>query len=145
MVYRIASAESLAQRPRLNDTPLDLFFLDDQKMLPLGRRLSPYDVDDFTRCVLGVYVGFVPPSYLSVTLCLKRAFTPKVSIREEYPEIRSDWPAYGVIRELCVDQALEFYSDASNKHAMDWALRFTMHRANRRVLRLFLNNAGKLV
>ncbi len=108
--HRVTTAP--LERAEIDHTPLDLFVLDDQNMLPLGRPYITLCVDDFTRCVLGIYVGFVPPSYLSVALCLKRAFMPKFSIREEYPEIRNDWPAYGVMRELCVDQALEFHSDA---------------------------------
>jgi putative transposase len=108
--HRVTTAP--LDRAEIDHTPLDLFVLDDQNMLPLGRPYVTLCVDDFTRCVLGMYVGFVPPSYLSVALCLKRAFMPKVSIREEYPEINNDWPSYGVMRELCVDQALEFHSEA---------------------------------
>ena len=67
-------------------------------------------MDDFSRCVLGIYVGFEPPSHASVARCLKHAFLPKVNFRKEYPAIVNEWAAHGVMRELVVDNGVEFHS-----------------------------------
>jgi putative transposase len=99
------------ERGEIDHTPLDLFVIDDnpEHSLPLGRPYVTLCIDDFTRCVLGVYIGFVPPSHLSVAQCLKHAFLPKIYLKGEHPHTAHLWVQYGVMRELVVDQALEFH------------------------------------
>jgi len=45
--------------------------VDDQSGLPLGRPSVTACIDCYTRCILGIYIGFNPPSYQSVAACLK--------------------------------------------------------------------------
>jgi putative transposase len=99
------------ERAEIDHTPLDLFVVDEEHGLPLGRPYITACIDDFTRCILGMYVGFVPPSYQSVALCLKHAFLPKVTQAEDYPDIQNSWFAYGVMRTLTCDNAPEFHSE----------------------------------
>src|ERR1700758_1890795 len=91
------------ERAEIDHTNLDLFAIDDETLLPLGRTWFSACEDDYTRCILGMFVGFIPPSFLTVSLCLKDPFRPKTWLRQAYPEIRSDWPAHGVMRELVLD------------------------------------------
>jgi putative transposase len=84
--------------------------VDDKTSLPLGRPYVTACIDNYTRCVLGIYVGFTPPSYQSVAACLKDCFRPKVNLKEEYTGIVNDWAACGVMRQLVVDGGQEFYS-----------------------------------
>lgn len=104
--------EGPLQRVEMDHTLLDLCVLDDETCLPLGRPWVTACIDDYSRCILGIYVGFVAPSCLSISKCLKNAFLPKVQLRDEYPNIKHDWPAHGVMRELVVDNGLEFHSQA---------------------------------
>jgi putative transposase len=99
-------------RAEIDHTPLDLFVVDDHNGLPLGRPYITACIDDFTRCVLGIYVGFVPPSYESVAHCLTHAFLPKVAQREDYPEVDHPWISYGVMHTLVCDNGVEFHSEA---------------------------------
>lgn len=98
------------ERAEIDHTLLDLLVIDEKTGLPLGRPWVTACIDDYTRCVLGLYVGFEPPSYLTVARCLKQSFLPKVSIRQDYPSIDNDWDAHGVMRELVVDNGPEFHS-----------------------------------
>lgn len=98
------------ERAEIDHTQLDLMVLDDQSGLPLGRPWLTVCVDDFTRCILGLYVGFEPPSHASVASCLKHAFLPKVKFAKKYPAIKNEWAAHGVMRELVVDNGVEFHS-----------------------------------
>lgn len=100
------------ERAEIDHTNLDLFVIDDETLLPLGRPWFSACEDDYTRCILGMYVGFIPPSFLTVSLCLKDAFRPKTWLKQAYPDIRSDWPAHGVMRELVLDNGPEFHSDS---------------------------------
>jgi putative transposase len=84
--------------------------VDDQSGLPLGRPSVTACIDCYTRCILGIYIGFNPPSYQSVAACLKDCFLPKVNLQRDYPGIVNEWPAYGVMHNLVVDGGLEFYS-----------------------------------
>lgn len=98
------------ERAEIDHTQLDLMVLDDKSGLPLGRPWLTVCVDDFTRCILGLYVGFEPPSHATVASCLKHAFLPKVKLSKKYPTIKNEWTAHGVMRELVVDNGVEFHS-----------------------------------
>jgi putative transposase len=97
------------ERAEIDHTPLDLFVVDDETGLPLGRPFLTACIDDYTRCVLGLYVGFVNPSLLSVAQCLMTAFKDKDWIRKTYPRVENVPEIYGFPRVLVVDQALEFH------------------------------------
>lgn len=98
------------ERVEVDHTPLDLFVVDDVTWLPLGRPFVTVCIDDHTRCVLGIYIGFVDPSCHSVALCLKYAFRPNDWIKEAYPEIEHVDEIYGLPTTVVVDQGLEFYA-----------------------------------
>jgi putative transposase len=112
--YRGVLGQSMAQAPleraEIDHTLLDLMVVDDQSGLPLGRPSVTACIDCYTRCILGIYIGFNPPSYQSVAACLKDCFLPKVNLKRDYPGIVNDWPAYGIMHNLVVDGGLEFYS-----------------------------------
>ena len=98
------------ERAEIDHTLLDLMVIDDTTSLPLGRPWVTACIDDFTRCVLGISISFEPPSHLTVAHCLKDAFLPKTWLHERYPSINNKWEAHGVMRELVVDNGVEFHS-----------------------------------
>jgi putative transposase len=77
------------QRVSMDHTPSDIIVVDDNTMLPLGRPTITSALDEHTRCPMGFYTSFEPPSCLSVMRCLKHAILPKtlcparVSFRQE--------------------------------------------------------------
>lgn len=44
--------------------------------------------DIHTKSVVGFYLGFEPPSYLSVSLALENAILPKDYVKELYPDVK---------------------------------------------------------
>ncbi len=104
-------AEHPLQRAELDHTLLDIFIIDASGH-PLGRPYLTLALDAFSRCVLGYYVGFTPPSYLTVAKCLKNAIHPKVALVEADRDIKNEWPCFGVMTELSVDNGVEFHSSA---------------------------------
>jgi putative transposase len=68
------------QRVSMDHTPSDLVVVDDNSMLPLGRPTTTSAIDEYTRCPMGFYAGFEPPSCLSVMRCLKHAILPKTYV-----------------------------------------------------------------
>jgi putative transposase len=123
--------EAPLERAEIDHTILDLFVVDERASLPLGRPWITACIDACSRCILGIYIGFVPPSCLSVSKCLREAFLPKVGLHENFPKIKNDWPAHGVMRELVLDNGLEFHSDALETTCQ--SLGIEMHFSPRRI------------
>ncbi len=96
----------------IDHTQLDLMVISDVDGLPLGRPWVTACIDRRTRCILGVHLGFQPPSYLSVSRCLSHAFKPKTALQEQFPNIRHPWEAFGVMKKLVVDNGMEFHGTA---------------------------------
>lgn len=95
------------ERVEIDHTRSDLIVIDDRDNLPLGRLTLTYCLDTATRYPLGYYMGFEPPSYLTVMECLHHAIRPKENIREAY-ETEHEWLAYGLPSVLVVDNGKEF-------------------------------------
>lgn len=114
--FRAKLRNESAERPldwaEIDHTRLDLFVIDPTSGMPLGRPWMTICIDVYTRCILGIYIGFEPPSYLTVAKCLKHAFLPKASLKEKYPDIEDEWFAHGVMKRIRVDNGLEFHSEA---------------------------------
>jgi putative transposase len=98
------------QRGEMDHTRMDVFVVDDVSGMPLGRPWLTILIDDFTRCVLGFCLSFEPPSRATVAKCLRHAFMPKSSIKEECPGLRNEWVPFGVVAELVLDGGTEFHS-----------------------------------
>jgi putative transposase len=90
-------------------TILDLFVIDPKMMLPIGRAYLTWMMCVFTKMVLGFYISFNPPSYLTVMECLKHAIRSKTYLRKKFPIIKNDWNPYGIPEVLVVDNAREFH------------------------------------
>jgi putative transposase len=84
------------ERVVMDHTPSDIIVVDDKSMLPLGRPTITTALDEHTRCPMGFYSGFEPPSCLAVMRCLKHAILPKTYVAREFPSIKNQWDCYGV-------------------------------------------------
>jgi len=97
------------ERVECDHTTTDLFVVDPVTMLPIGRAFLTWMIDVYTKMILGFFISFNPPSYLTVMECLKHAIRPKTYVREKYSNIRNDWKVYGIPEVLVVDNAREFH------------------------------------
>jgi putative transposase len=104
------TTEAPLQRAEIDHTLMDLMVIDDDSGLPLGRPVLTACIDDYSRCVMGINIGFEPASFLTVARCLKHAFMPKSNLKVQYPEVDNDWDAHGVMGELSMDNGPEFHS-----------------------------------
>jgi putative transposase len=98
------------QRVEADHTRLDLFVIDAARFIPLGRPWLTLLFDTHTKSVIGFYLGFEPPSYLSVALALENAILPKDYVKDLYPKVKNTWPCYGLPEHLIVDNGSEFNS-----------------------------------
>jgi putative transposase len=95
------------ERVEIDHTRSDLVVIDDRDDLPLGRLTLTYCLDTATRYPLGYYLGFEPPSYLTVMECLHFAIRPKDELRKQYG-LEHEWLAYGLPATLVIDNGKEF-------------------------------------
>jgi putative transposase len=95
------------ERVEIDHTRSDLVVIDDRDDLPLGRLTLTYCLDTATRYPLGYYLGFDPPSYLTVMECLHHAIQPKSEVRKQYGT-EHEWLAYGIPATLVIDNGKEF-------------------------------------
>ena len=69
-------------------------------------------VDQCTRMVVGLHIGFDAPGYLPVVMLLRNMILPKSYVRDRYPDIEADWPCFGLPKIILVDNGKEFHSKA---------------------------------
>lgn len=107
--YRLTTAP--LEYAEIDHTRMDVFAIDDETGIPLGRPWLIALLDNHSRYILGFNLGFEPPSRATVAKCLRHAFMPKTGLRTEYPDLKNDWVGFGVIRKIGMDNGLEFHSD----------------------------------
>ncbi len=101
----------ILERAEIDHTPLDLIVIDDETGRALGRPTVTFITDRYSRMPLGFEIGFEPPSELAVMAALRHAVMPKIYLKESYPEIKNEWPAYGIPSTLVCDNGLEFHAE----------------------------------
>lgn len=110
--FRAAGRGVTALRPlaraAMDHCRMDLFVVDERTGLPLGRPWLTLVIDEYSRYILGYYLGFEEPSVVSMTRALRHAMAPK----EVSPDIKCSWDAWGVIELLVVDNGMEFHARA---------------------------------
>jgi putative transposase len=95
----------------IDHTRANVSVKDESTGADLGRPWITIAIDRFTRMVVGLYIGFEPPSVYSVGQCLRNMILPKSYLKELCPDLMLGWEAYGVPVSVVVDNAMEFRSD----------------------------------
>jgi putative transposase len=107
------------ERVEMDDTKLDLFVIDPERCMPIGRPTLFSAIDVYTKYPTGLDLGFNAPGYLSVMNCLIHAVSKKTYVRQRYPEIKNEWPCYGVMDSLVVDNAKHYWSESLEDAALE--------------------------
>lgn len=94
----------------MDHTRVDLWVLDTETGLPLGRPWLTTAIDVATRMILGYLISFEPASLYSVLTTLKRVNKNKSYVKSEYPDINGVWSAWGRPSTILVDRGWEFTS-----------------------------------
>lgn len=103
-----ASAALPLQRAEMDHCKLDLFVVDMETGLPLGRPWLTVIIDACTRMILGFSLSFDAPSSLTVMRAIRHAILPKT----ELEDATQSWPTWGIMRTLVVDNGVEFHGSS---------------------------------
>lgn len=96
---------------QIDHTPVDLILVDPIERRPIGRPWVTVAIDVFSRCIAGFLVTLEAPSATSVGLCLAHVASDKRSWLTAIG-VDADWPVMGRPRQIGVDNAAEFHSEA---------------------------------
>ncbi len=119
-----AETSRILERVEIDHTPLDLFLIDENTKLPLGRPTLTIILDHYSRMLLGYYLGFNAPSTAAVLAALRHAILPKQKYKSTIGlEITGDWSCHGIPEALVVDNGLEFHSHALEHLAFNLGIR----------------------
>ncbi|TPK93184.1 MULTISPECIES: Mu transposase C-terminal domain-containing protein [unclassified Mesorhizobium] len=129
--FRTVGSGPVVRKPlsitEIDNFVLPIFVVDDEKRLPLGYPWVSLLLDVASRAVLGMEIGFMPPSGDTVAQCLRHAVMPKdlswTGFRPDgTPLIRNHWPMFGTPFNVKCDQGSDFISG----HMRDAAYRLGM-------------------
>lgn len=107
------------ERVEMDDTKVDLFIIDPERGLPIGRPTIFSNIDVQSWMPLGTYSSFNSPSYLSVMQCLLHSIKKKSYVSQRYPEVKNEWRCYGIPETLVVDNAKQYWSESLEDAALE--------------------------
>lgn len=87
-----------------------------------GRLRRPWitiAMDDYSRAVIGIYISFDPPCWLSVALCLYRVMTDKTEWLKAHG-IDYPWPCHGLPGLIQADSGEEFSGSDMDRASLDF-------------------------
>jgi putative transposase len=90
----------------VDHTPIDLQLISEITGIPCGRAWLTLLTDVSTRMIVGFDLSFDPPSYVSVARALGHA----MGVKPKYEGTKNEWPCFGRIQRLRVDNGPEFHS-----------------------------------
>ena len=99
------------EQVQIDHTVVDVIVVDERNRLPIGRPYVTVAIDVFSRCIVGLVVTLEAPSAVSVGLCLAHMVTDKRAWLERVG-VDVGWPMSGKPKELYLDNAAEFKSEA---------------------------------
>lgn len=112
--FRMVQGHLPAQYPldvvEVDHSPLDLYVLDDENFLPLGRPWITVMKDRYSGVILGFSFSFRKTGIESIFACLKHSIMPHDDIHERWPDIQNPWPAFGVGHYYVFDRGTDFTS-----------------------------------
>ncbi|MGO1190477.1 integrase catalytic domain-containing protein [Vibrio casei] len=106
---------AVLERVEIDHTVVDLFAVHPVYRIVVGRPWLTQLVDCYSKAVVGFYLGFEPPSYVSVSLALKNAIQRKDDFLSSYESVENEWLCYGIPDLIVTDNGKEFLSKAFDK------------------------------
>jgi putative transposase len=112
---------------QIDHTKVNVIVVDDTLRKPIGRAWITLLIDLYSRMIMGMHLTLDAPSAMSAGMAVSHAILPKEKWLEELGIKNADWPCWGVMGCLHMDNAKEFRGDmlkvACNEYGIDLELR----------------------
>jgi putative transposase len=105
------------ERVEMDHTELDLYVIDDKRMVPLGRPTLTMLIDSYSKYILALYLGFEGESLGRMTKAIKLALSPKDDLTKA-AGAKNEWLTPGMWECLVVDNGLAFKSPQLHRIAL---------------------------
>lgn len=96
---------------QIDHTLLPVIIVDDKYRKPINRAWITLAIDVFSRVCLGMYLTLEAPSAMSAGMCISHAILPKETWLRRHGITTIEWPCWGVMGVLHMDNAREFRGD----------------------------------
>jgi putative transposase len=101
----------ILERIEVDHSPVDILVIDEETGLIRGRPWITVALDRYSRMIVGFYICFHEPSTFSIMECLKHAILPKAQFMSRFPDIKQEWPCYGIPDLLACDNGLDLHAE----------------------------------
>lgn len=112
---------------QIDHTKVNVIVVHEVTRQSIGRAWITLAIDVYSRMIVGMYLTLDAPSAMSAGMCVAHAILPKEHWLEEVGVDNVEWPCWGVMGILHMDNAREFRGDmlkvACNEHGIDLHLR----------------------
>jgi putative transposase len=112
---------------QIDHTLLPIIIVDDVHRKSINRACVTLAIDVYSRVCLGMFLTLEAPSAMSAGMCIAHAILPKESWLRRIGVTTVEWPFWGVMGALHMDNAREFRGDmlkaACNEYDIDIHLR----------------------
>lgn len=96
---------------QVDHTSLPVIIVDDVHRKSIRRVWVTFAIDVYSRVCLGMYLSLDAPSSMSAGMCISHAILPKERWMSRLGITSTDWPCWGVMGTLHMDNAREFRGD----------------------------------
>lgn len=112
----------------IDHTVADVVIVHPETLLPIGRPTITVVLDRWSRMILAIHIGLEPPGWRAVMAALRKAILHKAELLAADPEgtrAKHNWPVFGLMDELILDNGLEFHCAALLDAAQVLGIRIT--------------------
>lgn len=96
---------------QIDHTLLPVIIVDDVHRKSIRRAWITLAIDVYSRVCLGMHLSLDPPSAMSAGMCISHAILPKERWLTRFNITTTDWPCWGTMGVLHMDNAREFRGD----------------------------------
>lgn len=93
---------------QIDHTPLPVLIVDDIHRRPINRVNLTLAIDVYSRVCVGMFLTLEAPSAMSAGMCIAHAILPKEAWLRKRGVTTQEWPCWGVMGILHMDNAREF-------------------------------------
>ena len=106
---------------QIDHTCVDIILVDELYRKSFRRPYITVAIDVFSRMVVGFHLSFDPPGEMGTGLCISNAILSKETMLEKHG-IQGDWPCWGTMATIHLDNAKEFRGNMLKKVCQNYGI-----------------------